>query len=379
MLLAPLSHIQQASCFGFGIKLMMKSIPALLCLFFSMALEAQQDTPASLQLGVHYKYGALITHRPSIADEIRGKYPRALELQFLKRYSGNKPWHHHWEPASFGFSFSLYDLDQSEILGRAYALKLFFARDYLPAQKRQRLLFSLGTGLCLTPTVFDENENPLNSLISSKLNLLLSIALDYELALGKDMSLLVGIGIDHFSNAATKFPNTGINIPHAKAGLSYTLQKKAVSGGDMLNTPFDKSGYFFPILTLARKSAGRQFDDNDWAYSLILQYVRRYSPRHAMIVSMDYMYNNTIRKIRNDPQAVQSRIGLAAGWQLEFGRTAFFMQLGYYLYRPVDVDESLYHRIGLKQQIYRNLYLTSFLKSHYFRADVWEWGLALKI
>jgi hypothetical protein len=353
MLLAPLSHIQQASCFGFGIKLMMKSIPALLCLFFSMALEAQQNTPASLQLGVHYKYGALITHRPSIADEIRGKYPRALELQFLIRYSGKKPWHNHWDPASFGF--------------------------YLPAQKRQRLLFSLGTGLCLTPTVFDENENPLNSLISSKLNLLLSIALDYELALGKDMSLLVGIGIDHFSNAATKFPNTGINIPHAKAGLSYTLQKKAVSGGDMLNTPFDKSGYFFPILTLARKSAGRQFDDNDWAYSLILQYVRRYSPRHAMIVSMDYMYNNTIRKIRNDPQAVQSRIGLAAGWQLEFGRTAFFMQLGYYLYRPVDVDESLYHRIGLKQQIYRNLYLTSFLKSHYFRADVWEWGLALKI
>ena len=339
----------------------------------------QLNSQAGFELGLNYKYGALLTHRESIAEEIRGKYPSAIEIQVFKKYKLERDWQKYWEPAYFGLSLSIYDLDQPDILGNAFGLKAFFARDYLPNNKSQDLLFSVGTGFCLTPTIYDENNNPLNSLISRKVNLLMSIALDYRIHFDKHWSLLFGIGIDHFSNAATRFPNIGVNIPHAKAGITYRLNPQEQEASEYEWPEFKKSSYWFPILSFARKSAGQEFENNDWAYSLVLQYVHHYHPRHAVIGSVDYTYNNTIRKILDDRNANQSRIGLAAGWQLNFGKTDFFLQLGYYIYRPEEIDEPIYHRFGLKQQIYRRTYITASLKSHYFRADVWELGIALKI
>ena len=227
---------------------------------------------------------------------------------------------------------------------------------------------------------FDEDDNPLNNLYSQDINLMMSLSLEYSVLLNTTWGIHLGVGFDHFSNASTSFPNIGINIPHFHTGLVFHFKEKEPQE----IVPFEahdfvKNAYWSVLFSLASKSAGQEFTDNDLAFSLALQRHFQISHKLTFFSSLDYMHNNTIRKILADAEASQARAGLGIGWQLEFGKTAFHILIGHYFYRPEQtIDQAVYHRFGLRYQIYKRWFVNVQLKSHEVRADVLEWGLGCR-
>jgi hypothetical protein len=57
------------------------------------------------------------------------------------------------------------------------------------------------------------------------------------------------------------------------------------------------------------------------------------------------------------------------------GRLALVVNIGGYIYAPVEVLAPIYSRIGLRYRI-KDKFLTNFtLKSHWAKASYFEWGI----
>ena len=331
-------------------------------------------------LKVAFKLGPLITHRTSIPQELRGLHPSGLELNWSRSFNGDKSWHHAWGLPQYGLSAGYWNLDQPEYLGQLMYLNAFFQKDLLRKTSKHDLNVRIGTGVSYHTEKYDSIKNTINNLNSQSINLMLEISMEYQFAIQKRLYGSIGLGINHFSNASTQFPNIGLNIPYIKTGLTYRWKDAGFLKDDPPEVSSSKHPpYWNALLSLASKSAGQEFQDNDIAYSLSVSYLIPVDKKLTFVSSIDYMYNNTIRKILQNTTADQKRLGLAIGWQLDFGQTAFQICIGHYIYRPEkSIDEAIYHRFGLRHHIYKGLFLSAQLKSHKVRADVLEWGVGIR-
>ena len=51
------------------------------------------------------------------------------------------------------------------------------------------------------------------------------------------------------------------------------------------------------------------------------------------------------------------------------------MQTGVYFFTKAKDDGLIYSRVGLRAKVYKNLTASLTLKTHFFKADVIEWGV----
>ena len=358
--------------------LQIKFIFIFYCVLF--ILTGNEVLAQNIQISFYYKSGTLITHRASIPQELRGLHPTGLELNWSRSFKGDKSWHHAWGRPQYGLSAGYWNLDQPEYLGQLMYLKAFFQKDLLRKASKHDLNIRIGTGVSYHTEKYDSIKNTVNNLNSQSINLMLEISMDYQFAIQKRLYGSIGFGINHFSNASTQFPNIGLNIPYIKAGLSYRWKDAGFLKDDPSEVSSSKHPpYWNALLSLASKSAGQEFQDNDIAYSLSISYLIPVDKKLTFVSSIDYMYNNTIRRILQNTAADQKRLGIAIGWQLDFGQTAFQICIGHYIHRPEkSIDEAVYHRFGLRHHIYKGLFISAQLKSHKVRADVLEWGLGIR-
>lgn len=348
-----------------------QTVLIILILLVSTSIYSQNHS-----LEFNYHQGQLITHRSSIAQEIRGLHPKGLSLSIIKRYSGEKAWHQNWGIPSYGFTVGYFNLDQNEILGHVFYINALIRKSFINSPSKHNIALTIAPGISMHTKKYDKNTNDLNTLNSQAINLNLNLSLEYSYRLGTDLSILVGAQLSHFSNASTRFPNIGINVPHFKTGIRYTVGNNTILSDKSTLAPFNKSSHWLALVNTSVKSAGQEYNTLDWAYSISCQRISNIHRLLSVLFSADYMYNNTIKKVLDRDNANQSRIGVTAGYQLEFGKSAFIMQLGYYIYRPEkDLNEPVYHRFGLKHQIHDKWIISGMLKSHKVRADVFELGL----
>ena len=71
---------------------------------------------------------------------------------------------------------------------------------------------------------FDEKDNPMNRVVGSKANayINLGILLDWEFA--PMWNLTAGVGLTHFSNGNTRYPNAGVNSIGGRIGVSRSFE-----------------------------------------------------------------------------------------------------------------------------------------------------------
>ena len=109
------------------------------------------------------------------------------------------------------------------ILGRSYAASVYLSKA-ISRTARHDFSFRLGTGLAYFPDHYDLYTNRKNTFVSSALNATLQMRLEYDVALGQHLGLLLGLALNHYSNGGTAKPNFGINLPTLQVGLNYHQQ-----------------------------------------------------------------------------------------------------------------------------------------------------------
>jgi hypothetical protein len=245
-------------------------------------------------------------------------------------------------------------------------------------QKNSRFEFTgkVGTGLAYGTKVFDQQMNPKNMVISTHFNSLVCFGVQYRYFL-QNFHVVGGIDMTHMSNAATRMPNLGINLPYLSLGLGKTFNKneeveKPEEILELRTWKFNLLGIIsfkeiYPV-------GGKKYP----VFALTIFGKRYFTNKSGMEAGIDLIYKTSIvddnKNIDKSKKDI-GQLGLYSAYVVPLNRLNFIVGMGVYAYDNYLVADRLYHRIGLRYQAHDKILVNLTLKSHWGRADYAEFGL----
>jgi hypothetical protein len=346
----------------------------------SLALHAERSP---LLLG-GYAQGSFILAHTHTVEQLAASHPAGFELNAQRQTTGSAAWHGWYKYPKVGLALVYYDY-HNPVLGQSYAATVYISKAFYRTI-RQDLSFRLGTGLAWFTNPFDIQHNRKNTIVSSALNATLQMRLEYDYALSQHIGLLLGLGLNHYSNGATTKPNFGVNMPTVVLGLNYHQQRPAPTVAYLAPTPPDVGQSFF---LLSMSLGYKQLDIGDYTKSSVssatIAVGRRINRKSNLVAGVEGFYDRSLLAAQRDTARNQDKLvdvkkaGVFLGHELLFGRLAFISHLGLYVYNPYKSNSFYYERLGLKYQFTHVIFGAIDLKVHGGTADVIEFKAGVKL
>jgi len=357
---------------------------SLLLLLLALPLRAQQAAPGPFVLGAYAQGSFIIGHTPAI-KHLAVSHPTGFELNAQRQTNGSEPWHAWYRYPKVGLALVYYDY-HNPVLGQSYAGTIYINKNFLRRPKHE-VNFRLGTGIAYFTNPFDLQSNHKNTIVSSRLNATIQMRLEYDVAVAEHLGLLVGLGLNHYSNGATTKPNFGINLPTVFVGFNYHQQRPFVPVARPADdTPADLGLNFVNLSTSLGFKQRSPLDRQKYLVHSVSALVgRRMGRKSNLVAGIEGFYDrslipqlrDTARTTENLPDVKKG--GVIVGHELLFGRLAFVSHLGIYFYNPYKSSTFYYERIGLKYHFTEQLFGSVDLKVHRGSADVIEWRVGVKL
>ncbi|QKG53226.1 acyloxyacyl hydrolase [Hymenobacter sp. BRD67] len=348
-----------------------------------VADSVKQALPEKFILGA-YAQGAIIINHTRPVSHLVASHPTGFELNVQRQTTGAAPWHSWYKYPKVGLALVYYDY-HNPILGQSYAASVYLSKA-IRRTARHDLSFRLGTGLAYFPQHYDLYTNRKNTFVSSALNATLQMRLEYDVALSQHLGLLMGLGLNHYSNGGSAKPNFGINLPTLLLGLNYYQQRPVPTPTTMAPDPTDIGRTFFNIsasLGYKQRTGG---DPRHYPVSSVTLAVgRRVNRKSNLLLGIEGFDDRSLAAVLRDTARSQDHLpdvkkaSAFVGHELLFGRLAMVTHLGFYVYNPYKSNPFYYERIGLKYQLTNLLFVDVDLKAHRATADVIELKLGVKL
>lgn len=90
---------------------------------------------------------------------------------------------------------------------------------------------------------FDEENNPNNTVVGSKINAYINLGFLLNWQIAANTNLKAGIGITHYSNGNTNYPNSGVNTLGASIGITRSFggeKNEKETLNKLINTKFER-------------------------------------------------------------------------------------------------------------------------------------------
>ncbi len=321
-----------------------------------------------------YKPGFLAAHRGTMAH-IPQKNTSGFEVSFCRRINENKPWGASFRFPLIGITGYYSNLGNDLILGKGFGAYSFIEFPFVDT-KRFLVSCKLASGLGIVTKIYDPITNPKNSAMGSHLNALICFGMDARIHLNKQFSVHLSADLTHMSNAASKVPNLGINMPTLGIGLDYSIASPKYKM--RFQTPSLFTSWQFSIIGVL--SAKQQYPTGGKTYPIFaLQNTlfKKFKPKVGMEVSLDLISKQNLFDYRDYIPKTQwsiFQIGGYVGYCLPLDKFRFCLGIGRYIKDRYDADDEWYHRVGFKYQFDNGLVINSILKSHWAKADYYELG-----
>lgn len=351
----------------------------LLFIAANTANAQQADTlPGSWIVTGKVQWGFIIAHRPTIVH-LQREHVHGFELNLTKPLTGDKTWQQPYLLPSYSLAFQFFYLGDKQELGNGYAL---VPRINFPLNSNHLISTSLnaGVGIGYVEKRYDRYENFKNVAIGSHINAVVNFSFNATINTSSKTQAETGITFTHFSNGTVHPPNLGINIPTLHAGFNWYI-------GKQLPRNFTKPVAFkkesFNKIILGTGIKGLETDRGINYYGIgCLSYSRHkaISKKCNLSLGTDAFYDKTLvkklenlGKVSSDEYAL--RLGITFGFDLVAGNTTLFMQNGLYVYDRYKEDGIYYTKIGVEYKINMHLLAGFYLKSHYAKADFFEYAI----
>ncbi len=356
---------------------------------------ARAQAPAApLVVGAHGLGSFILPHTPAVRH-LAVSHPTGIEIDIQRQTNGAAPWHAWYRYPKVGLALTYYDY-HNPVLGRSYAAGVYINKSFWRT-RRQEVNFRIGTGVGYFPVGYDQATNHKNTIVSARLNATIQTRLEYDAALTEHLGLLLGLGLNHYSNGATTKPNFGINLPTVLVGLNYHQQRPfRPLGLAPAPEPTDIGRNFFDLSTsVGWKQRSESDPERYLVNSVTLAAGRRVNRKSNLVAGLEGFYDRSLlAQQRADRQTLPGdtarttapgrqpdvkKAGAYVGHELLFGRLAFVSHLGFYVYNPYKSNKFYYERLGLKYHFTPRVFGNVDLKIHRGAADVIEWRLGLKL
>lgn len=331
-----------------------------------------------------YAQGSIILAHTYAVKHLVTSHPTGLEINLQRQTTGRAPWHSWYKYPKVGLALVYYDF-HNPILGQSYAASVYINKSFWRTT-RHDMSFRLGTGLAYLTNPYDQQTNHKNTIASSALNATLQLRLEYDYALTTHLGLLLGLGLNHYSNGATSRPNFGVNLPTLSLGLNYHQQRPAPTTGELAPAPAEVGHNFLNLSTSVGYKQRSEGDRRKYLVNSVSVAVgRRVNRKSNLLLGLEGFYDRSLLATLRDTAQDQAHLpdtrkaGVFVGHELLFGRLAFVSHLGLYLYTPYKSNPLYYERLGLKYQFTSLLFGAVDLKIHQGKADVIEFKAGVRL
>lgn len=322
------------------------------------------------------KFGFLLAHR-GVMGHLPREHVVGGEFSVYARPDGSKNWHHAYRFPRVGLTFFASNAGNKAVLGNYVGSYAFIEFPFVKTEKHN-FFGKLGSGVGYGTKVFDQQLNPKNVAISSHLNVMICLGLQYRYSFGMN-HLVTGIDLTHFSNASTKVPNLGLNLPFFSLGYGRTMRKTEQKN---LETPFERQKWKFDVLGVV--SMKEVFPTERKKYGILafsLKTSRQFRPKTGVEFSADVFYKTSNYVYREDLYPNKSaldiiQMGVFAGYVLPLDKLSFVLGMGTYVRDKYNPNDRFYHRIGMRYQCSKHVGVHLVLKSHWAKADYAEYGIS---
>ncbi|MBL4651791.1 MAG: acyloxyacyl hydrolase [Flavobacteriales bacterium] len=344
---------------------------------------ANEDTltiqPFSIIERTHY--GFIVPHRDGLSNLLTN-HTKMIEISLDKKTFGAKKWERDYSNPSYGISFLFLDMGNPIHLG--YGIGLLPYVNY-PVFTKEKFQFNIrvGFGAIYATKPFRQSENK-NIIYGSNINALVSFTGEAKIKLSDKIAVHPGIAFTHFSNGAYELPNLGLNSTSVNFGVSYKLNHQTKL------TILDSIARFKPYIEISASGGfgSKEIEPGGSRYYFgagNVELAARISPMSQFYVGVDEFYNTSV-KPRMETQlnttltnAEILQTGFVLGYYLKMNRLQIGVAWGTYLYTKTVIDKRFYHKLTNLYYITDKIFAKFVLKTHFVKADYFEFGLGYKI
>jgi hypothetical protein len=360
-------------------------IPFLFITTFLFARNAfatlPDSTEGSLRISANFHYGFVIAHRPLLVP-LQKAHVTGFDVQLAIPTTGKKPWERTYIHPVLGINYSWFDLGNSIQLGHGHTLYPFILFP-LNSNPHLQLNIRFGAGIGYVEKIYDRYENYKNQAIASHVNAIFAVHAAIYARLARRTFFQTTVGVTHFSNGSMDIPNLGINIATLSGGISYYLgDKKPVNRDPVVFS--EKKRRTSIMISGSIKEVYPPEGPKFLAGSLSYLESLRVGKKSAFGLAADVFYDNSIHvrliedSIHYNGPEDQLRVGLAGSYELIVSDLSLLLQTGGYFYNKLKSDGDVYSRFGIRYSLAKNYFVCFNLKTHFAKADFFEWGGGVK-
>ena len=226
-------------------------------------------------------------------------------------------------------------------LSNPISVYLFQGAPIINLSRRVSLNYEWNLGMAFGWNAYDEETNPENKVIGSKVTAYIDVDMYLRWMLSRHIDLNAGISLSHFSNGNTTYPNLGLNTGGIRLGMAYYINRQQPSTTPAVKekAPSCRGLYTDVILYGAwKQGVGHQGDEYyllPGRYGVMgfnLNPMYRLNPWLSMGASMDGVYDKSASRENDDSYEVnhtfgrQVALGLSA--RSEFAMPYFSINFG---------------------------------------------------
>jgi hypothetical protein len=340
---------------------------------------ARAQSPSyGVSAGVHY--GFLAAHNPSMLHLV-DSHVSGWEVTFFHQTNGIHAWEQAYNYPQTSLTLLYLDLPADTVLGNAWAL---MAGIDFPLIRTQAYTLAVrpAAGPGYLTRHFERVENHKDNAIGSAFNIAVQVSFRNTLQLTPRIALLASLGLSHFSNGSFSTPNLGVNNVTACGGITVSFS----APDTFYRQPppaFDRLWTWDIACAAGVKEIYPPDNGKYFGATLTGNVLKQFSHKSAAGAGADLFYDTALpdlveQKERQPSDVLPVRAGLHVSYHLVVGKMVPFLDFGVYLLDPYKDQGPFYHRIGVRWQQGRHLFLNVSLKTHYAKAEIAEWGLGWK-
>ena len=335
-------------------------------MFFSSLLFGQQMSGISLAGNSTAAFAQ--TNRVS---NITGAKPQGIQLDYYKlRDTPENSNACNCIPKS-GISLSYFNLDQPDLLGKAFAASLFIEPQY---RITNRYIFGIRAqaGFVYATKKFDIITNPGNLTYSSNISNYLALGISNYYFINPKTALNLSFIFNHISNGGIKDPNNGLNFPGVNIGMNYFFDKPNYKKRVRVKPKVEKSISSYLTVFYAATTSSNFSTKKYSIFGLELSGVKKLSGVLFTTATFSLYQDKAVQqKLRQDSLSVQNqyRCGIASGIGFNMGKVNFASSLGVYVYDPINYYARIYHQHELSYQLNKQWAIGVNLKAHTYIAN----------
>ncbi len=313
---------------------------------------------------------------------------RGIEARIGKYTNGVEQWSRDLKHPYYGLGFHYSAYGDKSIYGLPRAVYAFVG---IPLWKlgKWHTIIDGAAGIAWGFNPHHPETNPDNREISSRVNVHFNVNAIFEYPISEKWSITTGVGMTHYSNSITRYPNVGVNIMHGNLGIRKKFRYKERSYfkpklGEGLDSIDQKHKPYWGCY-VAVNGGVKQIKAQGDIYNINSTYAEafyRYSRLARVTFGADYFFDPSRMYPEWSPvqgPEAQHRVGVHVGHDFIINRAYLTTQIGGFVYEGYDTEEYFFFRLGGKIRVTKHMYVNATLMSFWVYAKMLEFGIGFNL